>query len=290
VEKYLTFAQGQAQRRVPMYMKIWIEKLNGFLTLNDREILNNAGSISHEYGELVNTTFENNLTLYAKHKGNETNSAIYNSILELSTTQQINLGLIKKEDLDFENKYWLVLSKEDFVKKYPNSIRTMQVKKDIAKEEELKRIAAHNKALEDERNRLKFEEWKKKENKESFFNIGFQGGTIGKYGIVMEGGSSDKRLGFRMSVRGSFIFGENVKENDYNYLALKDTKEGRFSIDVGTTIKVANPFYLYAGVGFGESKEWILYDIENKYSGSQIGREYGSFNDNSLFLKPLLGQ
>ena len=48
VEQYLIFAQGQAQRRVPMYMKNWIEKLNGFLTLNDREILNNAGSISHE--------------------------------------------------------------------------------------------------------------------------------------------------------------------------------------------------------------------------------------------------
>ncbi|WP_335966848.1 virulence RhuM family protein [Galbibacter sp. PAP.153] len=48
VEQYLIFAQGQAQRRVPMYMKDWIEKLNGFLTLNDREILNNAGSISHE--------------------------------------------------------------------------------------------------------------------------------------------------------------------------------------------------------------------------------------------------
>jgi hypothetical protein len=47
VEQYLIFAQGQAQRRIPMYMKDWIEKLNGFLTLNDREILNNAGSISH---------------------------------------------------------------------------------------------------------------------------------------------------------------------------------------------------------------------------------------------------
>ena len=47
VEQYLVFAQGQAMRRIPMYMKDWIEKLNGFLTLNDREILNNAGSISH---------------------------------------------------------------------------------------------------------------------------------------------------------------------------------------------------------------------------------------------------
>ncbi len=51
VEQYLIFAQGQAQRRVPMYMKDWIEKLNGFLTLNDREILNNAGRISHELGK-----------------------------------------------------------------------------------------------------------------------------------------------------------------------------------------------------------------------------------------------
>lgn len=51
VEQYLIFAQGQAQRRVAMSMKNWIEKLNGFLTLNDREILNNAGSISHEIGK-----------------------------------------------------------------------------------------------------------------------------------------------------------------------------------------------------------------------------------------------
>jgi len=48
VEQYLIFAQGQAQRRVPMYMKDWIKKLNGFLSLNDREILQNAGSILHE--------------------------------------------------------------------------------------------------------------------------------------------------------------------------------------------------------------------------------------------------
>ncbi|MBL4653054.1 MAG: virulence RhuM family protein, partial [Flavobacteriales bacterium] len=51
VEQYLIFAQGQAKRRVPMSMTNWIEKLNGFLTLNDREILNNAGSISHEIGK-----------------------------------------------------------------------------------------------------------------------------------------------------------------------------------------------------------------------------------------------
>jgi len=48
VEQYLVFAQGQAMRRIPMYMAYWIEKLHGFLTINDREILNNAGKISHE--------------------------------------------------------------------------------------------------------------------------------------------------------------------------------------------------------------------------------------------------
>ena len=48
VEQYLVFAEGQAKRRIPMYMKDWITKLNGFLTLNDREILEHAGRISHE--------------------------------------------------------------------------------------------------------------------------------------------------------------------------------------------------------------------------------------------------
>ncbi|MDP2752299.1 MAG: virulence RhuM family protein [Rhodocyclaceae bacterium] len=48
VEQYLVFAQGQAMRRVPMHMVDWIEKLNGFLTLNDRSILTHAGRISHE--------------------------------------------------------------------------------------------------------------------------------------------------------------------------------------------------------------------------------------------------
>ena len=48
VEQYLIFAEGQAMRRIPMYMKDWIAKLDAFLQLNDREILQNAGTISHE--------------------------------------------------------------------------------------------------------------------------------------------------------------------------------------------------------------------------------------------------
>jgi hypothetical protein len=48
VEQYLVFAEGQAMRRVPMHMSDWIAKLHGFLSLNDRDILGHAGSISHE--------------------------------------------------------------------------------------------------------------------------------------------------------------------------------------------------------------------------------------------------
>jgi len=46
VEQYLIFAEGQAERRVAMTMQDWITKLEGFLTLNDREILQNAGKVS----------------------------------------------------------------------------------------------------------------------------------------------------------------------------------------------------------------------------------------------------
>lgn len=48
VEQYLVFAEGQAMRRIPMHMQDWIVKLDGFLNLNERDILKNAGSISHE--------------------------------------------------------------------------------------------------------------------------------------------------------------------------------------------------------------------------------------------------
>lgn len=48
VEQYLIFAESQAERRVPMTMRDWITKLEGFLTLNDREILQNAGTVSAE--------------------------------------------------------------------------------------------------------------------------------------------------------------------------------------------------------------------------------------------------
>ncbi len=51
VEQYLAFAETQAHLQKPMYMKDWIKKLNDILTINEREILLDAGKISHKMAE-----------------------------------------------------------------------------------------------------------------------------------------------------------------------------------------------------------------------------------------------
>lgn len=48
VTAYLEVAEIQAMNRKPMYMKDWVERLDGFLTMTGKDILSNAGSISHE--------------------------------------------------------------------------------------------------------------------------------------------------------------------------------------------------------------------------------------------------
>lgn len=48
VEQYLAFAETMAQQKTPMYMKDWAERLDLILQLNGRELLNNAGNISHQ--------------------------------------------------------------------------------------------------------------------------------------------------------------------------------------------------------------------------------------------------
>ena len=46
VDQYLSFAEEQAKNRKPMTMQAWITKLHGFLELNDKDILHNAGTVS----------------------------------------------------------------------------------------------------------------------------------------------------------------------------------------------------------------------------------------------------
>lgn len=48
VEQYLAFAETMVQQRIPMYMQDWIKRLDAILQLNRRELLTNAGKISHQ--------------------------------------------------------------------------------------------------------------------------------------------------------------------------------------------------------------------------------------------------
>ena len=48
VNLYLEFAELQAKAHIPMYMKDWVQKLDDFLRLSNRELLTHAGKISAE--------------------------------------------------------------------------------------------------------------------------------------------------------------------------------------------------------------------------------------------------
>jgi hypothetical protein len=53
VEQYLAFAEAQAQQHIAMSMNDWIGKLDAILSLNGRELLTHAGSISHALAEEI---------------------------------------------------------------------------------------------------------------------------------------------------------------------------------------------------------------------------------------------
>ncbi len=62
VSAYLEFAELQALNRKPMYMKDWILRLDDFLRMSGKELLENAGKISHP------KTLEKAHAEYAKYK------------------------------------------------------------------------------------------------------------------------------------------------------------------------------------------------------------------------------
>ena len=59
VSAYLDMAELQATRHIPMTMADWEERLNGFLTLWDHEVLKDNGKISAEMAKIhAETEFE----------------------------------------------------------------------------------------------------------------------------------------------------------------------------------------------------------------------------------------
>ena len=60
-EQYLIFAEGQSVRCIVMTMQDWITKLDGFLNLNDREVLHNSTVKSRKQGVSFNNDIFTNL-------------------------------------------------------------------------------------------------------------------------------------------------------------------------------------------------------------------------------------
>jgi len=48
VEMYVLYAIDQANRKIPMTMNEWEQKLNAFLKFNERDLLTNLGKVSAE--------------------------------------------------------------------------------------------------------------------------------------------------------------------------------------------------------------------------------------------------
>ena len=81
VEQYLVFAQGQAIQRIPMYMDDWIDKLNAFLQINNKDILKDAGKISHELAiEIAEKNFDEYKKNEAKNIDNNFDSVTLHTL------------------------------------------------------------------------------------------------------------------------------------------------------------------------------------------------------------------
>lgn len=80
VEQYLLFAEGQAERRIAMTMLDWVTKLEGFLTLNDRAILQDAGKVS---AELARTRAEHEFIEFRKNEDRSIESDFDRAVKQL---------------------------------------------------------------------------------------------------------------------------------------------------------------------------------------------------------------
>lgn len=87
---YLDFAELQALRRKTMTMRDWVAKLDDFLHMSDSEVLQNAGSISHEMAlEKAKTEYD----IYRKQTADE-----------LSQVEKDFLDSVKKTQKMLESK------------------------------------------------------------------------------------------------------------------------------------------------------------------------------------------
>lgn len=94
VTAYLEFAELQAIRQRPMYMKDWIGKLDDFIKMSGSELLNHAGKTSHEKAKLK---AESEYQKYKERSKNQLTQVERDFIEHVKTTQkQLEQGKGKK--------------------------------------------------------------------------------------------------------------------------------------------------------------------------------------------------
>jgi hypothetical protein len=94
VTAYLELAELQALNRKPMYMKDWIERLDDFLKMTGNDILQHAGTISHQQAlKKANTEYEK----YKEQTKNELSEAEKHFVKQIeSTAKKLNPKKPKK--------------------------------------------------------------------------------------------------------------------------------------------------------------------------------------------------
>ncbi|MBX3042720.1 MAG: virulence RhuM family protein [Candidatus Kapabacteria bacterium] len=85
VSAYLDIAEVNAMQRRPMYMKDWIEVLDGFIKMSRQELLANAGKIS---AELAQKKADSEYELYKSKTINELSDVEKQFIESISNTQK----------------------------------------------------------------------------------------------------------------------------------------------------------------------------------------------------------
>jgi len=87
VGQYLDFAELQAKRRKVMYMRDWVTKLDSFLSLNEQNILKNAGTISAELAhDLAENEYAKFETTRRQIEADQADEDIKNAVKKLIST------------------------------------------------------------------------------------------------------------------------------------------------------------------------------------------------------------
>ena len=96
VNQYLEFAEMQALDRKPMYMNNWISKLHGFLTLNEKEILLDAGTVSAQLAkEYVHREYEKFTKMIEASEPDEWDKAV-----KRLKDKELNVGDVSKDPIN----------------------------------------------------------------------------------------------------------------------------------------------------------------------------------------------